>query len=239
MRSCFVGLTTALILLLTAPVQADPASPKDWRREPAPSQLDLVARELYCMTLALFFEGGSSGEPEDGLRHIAHVIAERARANRPTWGGSTICGVVFHKTRGMCQFSFTCLPSSRRTPRMGPLWDFAAAIAGEELRGENFGPDDRIRYFMDPELSSRRSVCWFRRALILVAKVGSHEFFREPTDFELEELSEIEFDACRRYVASLHAQRVRASKKRTAKNGHAKKHYATARTRRTGRTRWG
>ncbi len=236
MRSCLVGLASALAvnILLTVPVQASPALPKDWRLElgPASSQPDSVAAsEFYCMTLALFFEGGSSGEPEGGLRHIARVIAERAKANRPTWGGPTICGVVFHKAAGVCQFSFTCLLSALRTPRMGPLWDFAARIAVEQLKGENAGPDDRIRYFMNAELSSLRSVCWFRRELVPVAKIGSHEFFRAPTESELKELSEIEFAACTRYAASLNFQRVRASKKRSTRKARARKHYATARLR--------
>ena len=236
MRSGLVGLALALAvnILITVSVQANPALSKDWRRElgPASSQPDSVAAsEFYCMTLALFYEGGSSGESEEGLRHIARVIAERAKANRPTWGGPTICGVVFHKAAGVCQFSFTCLPSAPRTPRMGPLWDFAATIAAEQLNGENAGPDDRIRYFMNAELSSLRSVCWFRRELVPVAKVGSHEFFREPTDSELKQLSEIEFAACTGYAASLNAQRVRTSKKRSARKAKARKHYATGRLR--------
>jgi Cell Wall Hydrolase len=221
-RSCLIGLALAVNILLPVPAQASPALPKDWRLELGPTSSDLdsvAASELYCMTLALFLEGGSSGEPEDGLRHIARVIAERAKANRPTWGGPTICGVVFHKAGGVCQFSFICLPSAWRTPRMGPLWDFAAAIADQELKGESMGPDERIRYFMNAELSSLRSVCWFRRELVPVAKVGSHEFFREPTVSELKELSEVEFDACTRYAAALNAQRVRANKKRSAREG--------------------
>src|SRR5262245_49826935 len=63
--------------------------------------------EFYCMTLAIYFEGGSTAESEVGQRHIAHVISQRARANRKMWGGSTICGVVFHRGgNNVCQFSF-------------------------------------------------------------------------------------------------------------------------------------
>jgi hypothetical protein len=136
-----------------------------------------------------------------------------------------------HKAAGVCQFSFICFPSAWRTPLMGPLWQLAAAIANQELKGESLGPDDRIRYFMNAELSSLRSVCWFRRELVPVAKGGSNEFFREPTASELKELSEVEFDACTRYAASLNAQRVRANKKRTVRKW--KKHLITARLRRT------
>ena len=125
MRSCLVGLASALAvnILLMVPVQASPALPKDWRLElgPASSQPDSVAAsEFYCMTLALFFEGGSSGEPEGGLRHIARVIAERAKANRPTWGGPTICGVVFHKAAGVMPILFHMPSVGSEHPAHGP-----------------------------------------------------------------------------------------------------------------------
>jgi hypothetical protein len=98
--------------------------------------------ELYCMTLAIYFEGGSTAEPEVGQRHIAHVISQRARANLKMWGGRTICGVVFHRgSNNVCQFSFACLPLARRTPPRQhrrfemARWETSAAIAREELEG--------------------------------------------------------------------------------------------------------
>src|SRR5688572_8187847 len=77
---------------------------------------------LYCLALAVYFEGGSTGETEEGQRHIARVVVERARANRRVWGGSDLCNVVFYKRGGTCQFSFACLPIARRTPKGGPAW---------------------------------------------------------------------------------------------------------------------
>src|SRR5262245_47632115 len=91
---------------------------------------DIVAEtELYCLALAIYFEGGSTREPEIGQRHIARVITERAKANRTYWGGNTICGVVFYKRKGVCQFSFACLPIARRTPRKNVLWQASEAVA--------------------------------------------------------------------------------------------------------------
>src|SRR5712692_9391700 len=90
---------------------------------PPPISRDIFAEtELYCLALAIFFEGGSTDEPEVGQRHIARVVTERAKADRPYWGGKTICGVVFYK-RKICQFSFACLPLARRTPKGGRFWD--------------------------------------------------------------------------------------------------------------------
>ena len=82
------------------------------------STRDILAEtHLYCLALAVYFEGGSTVESEEGQRHIARVVAERAKANRRKWGGGDICDVVFYRKNGVCQFSFACLPSARRTLR--------------------------------------------------------------------------------------------------------------------------
>ena len=117
---CLLSAPTQIVAPTNAaylPDYATPAVVTDLFERNVVSETD-----LYCMTLAIFFEGGSTGESETGMRHIARVIAERAKANRKEWGGNTICGVVFYK-RAKCQFSFACLPLARRTPRPGPSWD--------------------------------------------------------------------------------------------------------------------
>ena len=82
---------------------------------------DIVSEtDLYCMTLAIFFEGGSTGESETGMRHIARVIAERARANRAYWGGNTICGVVFYKRASASSRSPACRSRAARRDRGRP-----------------------------------------------------------------------------------------------------------------------
>jgi hypothetical protein len=185
--------------------------------------------DLYCMTLAIFFEGGSTGEPEIGMRHIARVIAERAKANRRQWGGSTICGVVFYKTT-KCQFSFVCLPLARRTPKPGPGWDASAYVAREQLEGRNDEPNGLIRYYMNAPLANPKSACDFRKEFVRVTAAGRHEFFREATAAERRDLERQSHYDCQRYAASL-----KKSKKKFAKHGkskkyakaHAKKRYAS------------
>ena len=192
-------------------LDADDLAPE--RRTSATSRDVFAETELYCLALALFFEGGSTGEPEVGLRHIATVVTERAKANRSIWGGSTICGVVFYK-RKICQFSFACLPLARRTPKMGPLWQQSYAIARETLTGETSGADPSIRYYMNEKLSALKFACLFRKEFVLVAAAGRHEFFREATPAEREELAKGNPEACQRYAASLQSK-----KKKTAKAG--------------------
>ena len=114
---------------------------------------DISQRDLHCMALAVYFEGGSTAESEDGQRHIARVVHERAKANQKQWGGSDICDVVFHRRAGVCQFSFVCLPEVRRTPRAGAAWDYSMMVARDELEGLSTLLERSIRYYMNSSLT--------------------------------------------------------------------------------------
>jgi len=175
----------------------------------------------FCLTLAIYFEGASTFEPEIGQRHIARVIHERARANLRKWGGSDICDVVFYMRKGVCQFSFSCLPLARRTPRFGPAWQRAREIADEELQGRNEVPEQTIRYYMNASQTPLRNACRFRKEFVKVVDAGRHEFFREPTHEEREQLSQSKFEECEKYTQQLKA--AEAKRKRLAALKKAKK----------------
>jgi hypothetical protein len=174
---------------------------------------DIVGEsQAHCLALAVYFEGGSTFESEEGQRHIARVVVERARSNLRKWGGSDLCDVVFYKKAGVCQFSFACLPLARRTPRLGHAWNQALAIAADELEGRSAVLEDNIRYYMNPALTSDRNACRFRREFVPVVEAGRHWFFREPTtEFERADLRNSNPLECQRYQAALEA------KKRAAK----------------------
>jgi len=211
--------------------------------------------ELYCMTLAIYFEGGSTAEPLVGQRHIARVIAERARANRKMWGGRTICGVVFYQANNVCQFSFACLPLARRSPPRKNRhfemhrWETSAEIAREELEGirkeagsrggggdddeptaarAEPAPDPLIRYYMNPALTPLKNVCRFQKEFVPVVRAGRHDFFREPTSDERRALAQSEPEACKRYAAMLKAK----SKKAKLAKLKAKHHKHAAKSQR-------
>jgi hypothetical protein len=150
---------------------------------------------------------------------------ERAKADRRIWGGRTLCGVVFYQAKGVCQFSFACLPLARRTPRQGAAWRFSAGIAREALSGRNDEPDALNRYYMNAELTPLRNECRFRREFIPTGKAGRHEFFREATAAERRALARAPFEACSKYEALVEAQKVKA-KQLAAKKLAAKKHAA-------------
>jgi hypothetical protein len=206
-----------------------PEEPLRLAVDPLLERSDVVAEtEHYCMALALFFEGGSTGESEHGQRHIARVVMERAKANRRIWGGRTICGVVFHKAKGTCQFTFACLPIARRTPYKSAAWRRSAEIAREALAGRNGEPDELIRYYMQAELTPAKNECRFRKEFVPVTKAGRHEFFREPTSTERRALARAEFEACARYAAQLEAEKAKAAAKAKAAKLKAKSKKAKA-----------
>lgn len=183
--------------------------------EAAPRDI-VYETQLHCVALAVYFEGGSTFEIEEGQRHIARVVVERAKADRRKWGGADLCDVVFYKRAGVCQFSFACLPLARRTPRPGALWERSLAIAQDELEDRSTIPERTIRYYMNPALTSDRNACRFRKEFVPVVEAGRHEFFREPTDVERAELTKSDFVECKRYAAALEAKRLAAEKKRLA-----------------------
>src|SRR3954447_12165052 len=190
--------------------------------------------QLHCVALAVYFEGGSTFESEDGQRHIARVVFERAKANLRKWGGSDLCDVVFYKKAGVCQFSFACLPLARRIPRPGALWDQAMAIAQDELEGKSEVREETIRYYMNPALTSDRNAGRFKKEFVPVLEAGRHWFFREPTtEFERADLRTSNPIECQRYQAAIEAKK-RAVKlalekrKRLALLKKKKKHLAAA-----------
>ena len=213
--TAFRALLLLACLFAAGSGHALPASDSDLSSEQSPpAGRDIFAEtELYCLALGIFFEGGSTGEPDIGQRHIARVITERAKADRPYWGGKTICGVVFYK-RTICQFSFACLPLARRTPRDNPRWRHSYAIAAETLEGRNEEPDSSIRYYMNEGLSNPKFACLFRKEFVLVVKAGTHEFFREASTAERAELAKTNPEVCQRYAESLKPKK--SKKKRQA-----------------------
>lgn len=168
---------------------------------------------LYCLSLAVYFEGGSTGESEEGQRYIARVVNLRAQSNRRVWGGSDLCDVVFYNRRGVCQFSFACLPLARRTPRFGPAWQFSESIAVEELEGRSEVHARFIRYYMNPALTPPKNACRFRREFVPVLVAGRHHFFREPLPRERAKIARGEYDECKQATKAKSKKSAKSAKK--------------------------
>jgi hypothetical protein len=161
------------------------------------------------------------------LRHIARVITERAKADRPDWGDNTICGVVFYQRGKVCQFSFAGLPLGRRTPHRNALWEQAEAIAKDALEVRNDEPDPSIHYHTNEKPSALKRACAFRREFVPVVKAGRQKFFREASSKERSELAKSDPEACQRHPVQLRPKsprkRRRQRRPRTAKGTRARR----------------
>jgi Cell Wall Hydrolase len=205
----YVALLLTMVLVACGSAQAMPVASEP--EEPGPIETDIVAEShLYCLALAVYFEGGSTGETIEGQQYIARVVTERARERRRKWGGGDICDVVFYKRAEVCQFTFACLPKVRRTPNDGPRWRQAVTVARDELESASARLAGEMRYYMNPALTSDRNACRFRKEFVPVGRAGRHEFFREPTEAERAEIAVVQHAECVRYQAALEAQRRKA-----------------------------
>lgn len=233
--SLYLACATIAAIVTGAPALAYQAPVKEAKAalgDPINRSRDIAYEtDLYCLALAVYFEGGSTDETEEGQRHIAHVVVARARANRQIWGGSKICDVVFYKRAKVCQFSFACLALDKRTVRGGKAWRYSMEIARDELEGRS-GLDERLlRYYMNASLTPPKNACRFRKEFVPVVQAGRHEFFREASRAERRELEKAEHAECRKYEASLKKKKQAKGKKGKAdaklaeaktKNGKAK-----------------
>jgi hypothetical protein len=181
-----------------------------------------IMRHKDCLAHALHFEGGSTGEPEIGLRFIGKTITGRASENLSKWGGSDVCDVVFRKVGEICQFTFACLPASQRTPVAGAAWELSKRIAAEEIEGGNTDLEHvSQRHYLNPEQTSSRMICLFDREYVLLTQAASHIFYRVPRDKdEFRALQASDPQSCKdwreelRQAAAATAARVALAKKK-------------------------
>jgi hypothetical protein len=145
------------------------------RAPAAPTAQQLNARELGCLSQAIYYE--SRGESYDGQVAVAEVVMNRVRS--PAYPNS-ICGVVYqgsHRTTG-CQFSFTCDGSLRARPR-GYAWTRSQEIASQVMQGYARPMTQRATHYhtvaVNPVWSS---------GLVETTRIGSHIFYRFPNRSE-------------------------------------------------------
>lgn len=214
-----LAFATAIALLDIGDAQARAVlfeEPRALRGDVINVNRDIVAEtRLYCLSLAIYFEGGSTDEPEIGQRHVARVVVARAQANRAVWGGSNICDVVFYQRKKTCQFSFACLPVAKRTPRGGPAWRYSMDIARDEIEGRSQIEERSIRYYMNAALTPPRNACRFRKEFVPVVQAGRHEFFREASAAERSELAKLEHAECKRQAEVKKKKKTAKTKNKT------------------------
>lgn len=125
-----------------------------------------VMREVECLAKNIYYEAG--GEPYYGKLAVAQVTMNRVKSNQFP---RTVCGVVYQKTKGTCQFSWVCEDGHR--PRYGKAWKDSVAIAENILINKrSYDVVGSAKYFhatyVDPSWSNTKR---------MIKQIGNHIFY--------------------------------------------------------------
>lgn len=123
-----------------------------------------------CLAQAVYYEAAL--EPLAGQRAVAQVVLNRLR--HPAYPDS-VCGVVYEGwDRTVCQFSFVCDGSLRRTP-VGRYWDQAQSVARAALDGYVEQTVGTATHYHADYVVPRWAF-----TLAKITKIGAHIFYRFP-----------------------------------------------------------
>jgi spore germination cell wall hydrolase CwlJ-like protein len=125
-----------------------------------------VDREVACLARAIYFE--ARGEPQAGKLAVGHVVMNRTRT--PQFP-SSVCGVVYQRAAGGCQFSFSCDGHSD-WPRDRTAWAHSVALATAIYSGRTVDPTHGALWFHTVSVR----VAWGSEVK-RVARIGQHVFY--------------------------------------------------------------
>ena len=126
-----------------------------------------VMREVECLAKNIYYEAGS--ESRNGKIAVAEVTMNRVKSKQFP---RTVCGVVYQKTRGTCQFSWVCEDGKRIRSTLA--WKESLQIAENILISKRkYGIIGNAMYFhadyVDPAWANEKK---------LIVQIGRHIFYR-------------------------------------------------------------
>ena len=125
---------------------------------------------LNCLTQAIYYE--AANEPLAGKRGVAQVVLNRVR--HPAYP-ATVCGVVYEGwDQPVCQFSFVCDGSLRRTP-MAMQWRQSREVAEAALAGFVEASVGTATHYHADYVVPR-----WAYTLGKITQIGHHIFYRFP-----------------------------------------------------------
>lgn len=134
---------------------------------------------LFCLAVNLYFEGGSSNEPADGLFAISFVVINRSIERK-----KTICQTVFQKH----QFSWTINALDKNNhlmaqyrPKNTQQWRNCKTIAALAMQGQIRDFTDGAMYYYADYI---RTPSWARN-MRETGRWGSHHFLKDGIKHEL------------------------------------------------------
>jgi len=125
-----------------------------------------VMKEVECLARNIYYE--ASAEPRTGKIAVAEVTMNRVKSRQFP---KTVCGVVYQKTKGTCQFSWVC--ENKKGIRSRGMWRESLQIAENILISKRkYGIIGNAMYFhadyVEPAWSSQK---------VLVKQIGNHIFY--------------------------------------------------------------
>jgi spore germination cell wall hydrolase CwlJ-like protein len=125
-----------------------------------------VMREVDCLAKNIYFE--AKGEPRAGKIAVAEVTMNRVNSKQFP---RSVCGVVYQKTKGTCQFSWVC--EDNKSIRNRAAWKESLQIAETILiLDRKYGIIGSAKYFhadyVDPSWAEKKK---------LIRKIGNHIFY--------------------------------------------------------------
>lgn len=129
-----------------------------------PAKAETNRQSEVCLARVIFHE--ARGESEIGQRAVARVVFNRMNDARFP---NTICGIVYQRRNGICQFSWVC--ASRKARETGPTWEASLNLARLMLIEDHQDHTGGATFFSRPgRLSLMRYV--------LTTNIGRHQFYR-------------------------------------------------------------
>ncbi len=125
-----------------------------------------VMREVDCLAKNIYFE--AKGEPRAGKIAVAEVTMNRVKSKQFP---RSVCGVVYQKTKGTCQFSWVC--EGKKAIINRAAWKESLQIAETILiLDRKYGIIGSAKYFhadyVDPSWAEKKK---------LIRKIGNHIFY--------------------------------------------------------------
>ena len=127
-----------------------------------------LMKEVECLAKNIYFEAGS--EPYNGKVAVAEVTLNRVKSKQYP---RTVCGVVYQKTNGVCQFSWVCENKTRVNTRTAG-WTESMKISQRLLvskRESNIVGNAKFFHadYVEPQWAKTK---------IFVKRIGNHLFYR-------------------------------------------------------------
>lgn len=129
-----------------------------------PAKAETNNQSEVCLARVIFHE--ARGESETGQRAVARVVFNRMNDARFP---NTICGIVYQRRNGVCQFTWVC--SSKRTRETGQAWNNSMSLARLMMIENDHDHTHGAIFFSRP---GRLSLVRY----LPTANIGRHQFYR-------------------------------------------------------------